>query len=685
MKYLNNTDWAVIGAYAVIVVLIGVYLRRRASRSMEDYFLAGRQLPWWALGVSGMLNFLDMTGTMVIVSFLYMLGPRGLYVEFRGGAVLVLAFMMLWTGKWHYRSRCLTAAEWNIYRFGPDPMAKAARAISALAGIIFTFGMLAYLIKGAGLFLSMFLPYSPFTCALFMIVLTTVYTLMSGFYGVVYTDLFQSAIVFVSVVLISVLAVMQVWNYDGDLGALAYQVTNSPKWMSSVPHLKTEVWEGYEDFRYLAVVAAFYLFRNILGGMCSGGDPRYFGARSERECGLLTFFWTWLMTFRWPMMMGFAVMGLFLVRDLFPDHGVLNESAREIKRHFVMQAYPDSPNAIDDQELVKKVVPKSRWEDIIADITQKPDRYPELVTSLKGILGETDWEEKLSLVGYEAGQVNPERILPAIILMRIPMGVRGLLLVSLVAAAMSTFSPQVNWATSLFTHDIFRAFLRPRAGNRELIAVSWGFGVLVVVGGFLTAYSSSSINDIWDWIIMGLSAGLAIPGLLKLYWWRFNSCGVVVGTFVGLTGAIIQRAVAPELGPYHKFLLHTTLSLAGAVIGTYLAPPTDRSVLEHFYRTTRPFGFWGPLRSSLPAGVLAAMRKEHFHDLISLPFALGWQVTLFLLPMQLIIGSFRAFWVTLPIFLICLAGLYWFWYRNLPPAEQPGQEAETRDASPAQA
>jgi Na+/proline symporter len=66
---------------------------------MEDYFLGGRQLPWWALGVSGMASFLDLTGTMIITSFLFMMGPRGLFVEFRGGAVLVLALMMLWSGK----------------------------------------------------------------------------------------------------------------------------------------------------------------------------------------------------------------------------------------------------------------------------------------------------------------------------------------------------------------------------------------------------------------------------------------------------------------------------------------------------------------------------------------------------------------------------------------------------------
>lgn len=56
------------------------------------------------------------------------------------------------------------------------------------------------------------------------------------------------------------------------------------------------------------------------------------------------------------------------------------------------------------------------------------------------------------------------------------------------------------------------------------------------------------------------------------------------------------------------------------------------------------------------------------YDVISLPFAVLWQVTLFLLPMQLIIRSWLAFFVTLVAFVISLAGLYLFWYRKLPAA-----------------
>jgi Na+/proline symporter len=62
MKYLSITDYSVILCYCCFLAGLGLYLKKRASRSIEDYFLGGRALPWWALGISGMASFLDLTG-----------------------------------------------------------------------------------------------------------------------------------------------------------------------------------------------------------------------------------------------------------------------------------------------------------------------------------------------------------------------------------------------------------------------------------------------------------------------------------------------------------------------------------------------------------------------------------------------------------------------------------------------
>jgi len=89
-------------------------------------------------------------------------------------------------------------------------------------------------------------------------------------------------------------------------------------------------------------------------------------------------------------------------------------------------------------------------------------------------------------------------------------------------------------------------------------------------------------------------------------------------------------------------------------------------IVVNFYKKTRPFGFWGKLKNTLTTNEQKALKKEHKNDILALPFVLCWQITLFLMPMQLIIHTYNAFFITLAISLAGLAGTYFIWYRNLP-------------------
>jgi Na+/proline symporter len=660
LKVLGTVDYAVIGIYFFLILSLGLYLSRRASASLEDYFLGGRRLPWWVLGVSGMAKFLDVTGTMVIVSFLYMLGPRGIFIEFRGGAVLILAVILLWTGKWHRRSGCMTNAEWMVYRFGEGAGGQFARIVTAAASMIGCVGSLAYLIKGVGLFYSMFLPLSPLECALIMIGIATIYTMASGFYGVVFTDMAQAGIIMIAVVTISTLAILQVSDTES-LARIAETVTGNKDWLSCTPHWHTTMPPGYDPYEDLMMFALFYLLKNVVSSLGMGYDPQYFGARNDRECGTLTFLWTTLMMVRWPMMMGFAVLGIYMVNELFPDQAVLADAAA-----LIQQQWPE--------------VTKTQWEETLAVVWKNPGEHPALAAGLRDILGE-DWATHLRLVSFE-GTVNPEKILPAVLIHRIPMGFRGLILVALLAASMSTFDSTVNQTGAYFTKDIYQRYINRRAGTRELLIATYTFTFLMVAGGFAMAYTARSINDIWGWLTMGLGGGLLVPGILKFYWWRYNAGGVVLGTAMGLTGAVLQRLIWPDLDERLQFLLLSAVGLVGSIIGTYVSRPCDPAVLKHFYKTTRPFGIWGPLKRTLDPKTRAHMIREHRNDLIALPFTLGWHITLFMLPMQIIVRNMAAFRVTVVIFVVCLAGMYVFWYRNLPPVNIPDGGEDEPGQSP---
>jgi len=653
MPSLNFIDSSIIVIYLIITMGVGLIMTRKASQSLDNYYLGGRSLPWYMLGMAGMANWFDLTGTMIITSFLYMLGPKGLFIEFRGGAVLILAFLICYTGKWHRRSGCMTGAEWIAYRFGTGTEAKWMRFFKAFMTVVATVGMLAYLIRGTSLFVGMFIPMSPVMVTAGIVAFCTLYTMMAGFYGVVLTDLVQGAIVLIACVVVSVIAFNLVPSMDA-LAEVALSVTGNSTWTSSMPKWQTEMPAGYEMYQSLILFAAFYLMRNIIGGMGTGDESRYFGAKSDRDCALQSMLQGVTVAFRWPMMMGFAILGLFLVDQLLPTGNKSMEATAIVKTY-----HPD--------------IEQGFWHELTTGIINSPEAYdPAMVQGLENTLGE-EWQKRLPIVGYN-GSVNPEQILPAVLLNSIPTGLRGLLIVAMLAAMMSTLTGEVNKTSAQVVKDIYQNSLRPKAKNRELILVAYISTAAIVAGSFWMGISAKSINSLWGWIIMSLTAGGLAPYVLRLYWWRCNAWGQIGGTVLGGIGAVTQRIIAPEMSELYQFGLMTGLSFAGTIGFSYMTAPTPMPILRNFYRTTRPFGWWGPLKANTEPGLLKKWQAEHRNDIISVPFVMTAQVTIFLMPMQIMIKSYSAFFMTLPIFIFAVVGTYWFWWRNLPPKSDPGTD-----------
>jgi solute:Na+ symporter, SSS family len=398
--------------------------------------------------------------------------------------VLVLAFMLVYAGKWHRRSGCMTPAEWMTYRFGADASGKAVRVLFAVSGLVGMIASLGYLIRGASLFLGQAFPYPPLYTTIALLIFSTVYTMFAGFYGVVLTDLLQGSIVMLSCFIIAFVA----WDKVPDaatMGAVAAQVSGNPRWMASTPDWYTQFPEGYTQYNYLLIIAAFYLLRNVLCGMGSGAENRYFGARSDRECGLQSLLQGCTVALRWPLMLGLAVLGIFLVQQWFPDQSVVARASAAIKQH-----YPQ--------------LSAEMWHEQTAQITHHPDQFlPSLTAELQTTLG-PDWTRRLALVSPR-GTLDPEQVLAAVLL-SLPAGLKGALLVAMFAAMMSAKNGMVNGVGALFVKDIYQLLFRPRAGNRELIIMSYLSAVGIVGGGLWMGYSAKNINDIWGWLIMRLRA-----------------------------------------------------------------------------------------------------------------------------------------------------------------------------------
>jgi Na+/proline symporter len=658
-NYLNSIDYAIIGLYLAVLVVLGLHLKRRASTGLEQYLLGNRSMPWWMLGVSGVMDFWDLAGTMIIVSFLFLLGPRGLFIEFRGGAVLVLAVAMLWTGKWHRRSGCLTSAEWMLFRFGGGVAGQSAQLARAVAGIIVTVGMIAYLVKGTGLFLSVFLPFSPAQCAFVVVASATVYSMFSGFYGVVIIHILQLGIVLAAMATIVVLSLQRTANLDY-LANLATQVTGNADWIATAPTVEATMPAGYKPYQSLMLLAGLYLVRNVLFGMGAGDDPKYFAARSDADCGKLTLLWTSLMAFRWPMMIGLAVLGLSVMHQIFPDHGTPEQVAAAVRAH-----YPDAD-----------------WATLTAEIAHYPASQPTtLIAELQRMLG-NDWPMRLQFVS-DHGTINPERVMPAVLLYAIPPGLRSLMVVSLIAAAMAGFGAWVNQAAGFFTRDIYQKHARPSASVHELMVATWTFIASIVGAGFLFAFFAPSINDVWAWIIMGLGSGMMFPQLLPLYWRRCNGFGYTVGMIAGVVTALVQRIFGSSLGSDWGFLneerwLMPIIGLVGlvaTVVGSLISAPTAAPVLRHFYNRTLPFGFWSPDRERLPTSLRHRVTAEHRRELAALPLALLFQIAAFMTPMLAIIRNWEALAMSAGVTAFAFAGLYVVWLRRIDESDAIVAEA----------
>jgi len=275
--------------------------------------------------------------------------------------------------------------------------------------------------------------------------------------------------------------------------------------------------------------------------------------------------------------------------------------------------------------------------------------------------------------------------LPAVLLGAIPTGLRGILLVAMFSAMMSSKNSTVNSASAFFVRDIYQNALRPKARNFELILTSYITTLAIVAAGFYFGVAAGSINDLWGWIIMSFNAGALAPGVLRLYWWRCNAWGMFGGLALGGIGAVVQRIWAPAMPEWESFIIMTSLSFLGTIGLSLLTAPTPTPILRHFFRTTRPFGMWGRMMRELPAAEQHTLRKEHRNDILTVPFALVTQITLFLMPMQILVKTYGTFWRTLPLFIVGMVGLYFFWWRALPRRESTApKEPDTESFSTAE-
>lgn len=611
---LHTIDYIILAVFFAGAAGMGVLFSRRSARSYKSYFL-GSENKWWMLATSGASTHFSLQGTVWNVAILMILGMKSFYVTLTWWMPNAV-FLMAYSGIWIRRCGGMTAAELNRIRFGSGTGAKWARSSFAFMITLFSIASLclSYIVIHGFAVVFGFNNHTAHLIAGSTVAATSLYVLLGGFKGVIFSEFLQTIVLFSVALIIGVVCYR---HYSApevhtaiDSGTGAEAVTDD-YWKSLVPEAKPHIglftastsdYSGWRDFSGMVFAGSIVGLLGCIGGAGGRyGEQRFLATKNTREAALLAGLWQFLGFPRWIMTGGLCFLGYTLFKA-------------EIGKD------PLSP------------MPLLLRSGLIGP----------------GLLGFVVAGLSASFMTSFCSEINA----CASIIVRD-------LYQPLVRPRVSDQSREFVTASYLAT------------GMLALVAIAIGYGMVESQNGG----NGSALNVMWTWMLNGLLPCLVVPLALRWYWGRMNGWGFAVGCLAGLAPSLTELAsdFAPTGSPLRSISANhfTYMTLAVSTIAciavSVLTPPIESEVSAGFYARVRPFGLWKdaetearrmgiPLASSLSV------------PLIALNVAVGLAATysLYMTPIY-----FFGHWpvdgaVCAAIFLICAFTLYFTWYKTLP-------------------
>ncbi|MFN8356121.1 MAG: sodium:solute symporter family protein [Spirosomataceae bacterium] len=603
-------DFIVILLYLVVVSSIGIVMRNRAKRSKNEYMLGGKSLPWWMLGISNASGMFDISGTIWMVSIMFIYGLRSLWLVWLW-PVFNQVFLFVYLSVWLRRSGASTGAEWMLTRFGDKKDAQLAHKIIIAFALLSCFGFMAYGFIGLGKFIEIFIPFSaiesylpfhvspefvPHFYGIIFTLFAVFYSIMGGMSSIVWADLVQYTLMALGSISIGIIAMTelsgQTLHVPADWSSLFFGWNLDLDWSSIIADVNQKIAD--DKFSRFGLFFSLMVAKGILASV-AGPAPNYdmqkiLSTRSPREAALMSMFVNIvLLPTRYFMIIGFTVLGLLYYKDL--------------------------------------------------------------------------------TIQTATGGVDFERILPAAILKFAPAGLLGLFLVELMAAFMGTFAGTLNAAQAYIVNDIYLKSIKPTATNQEISRTNYLVGVVVVIISILLGIYAKDVNSVLQWIVGALYGGYVAANVLKWHWWRFNGNGFFYGMLAGILSSMVLPYIFPNALPLFYFPLILLLSIGGCLVGTFWGPPTDNEVLKRFYKTVRPWGFWKPIHEQvLKEDPNFEENKDFKRDAFNVLVGTIGQTSITALPVFVVLLMPTQALVTALVLLICIVILRKTWYQQLPQA-----------------
>lgn len=212
-RSLAPLDLVVIGVYFAIVFAIGFYFSRR-ERSSEDYFLAGRNVGWFAIGAS---LFVSNISTEHFIGLSGSGATSGLAVGgYEWEACLILLILGWVFVPFYLRSNVFTMPEFLERRFNRH----CAVYLAGISIIAYIFTKISVHLYAAAVVLQRVVGWSPLTAAVILVIATGIYTITGGLAAVIYTDLVQTLILIFGAALLAIIGLEKVGGMEGLRNAL---------------------------------------------------------------------------------------------------------------------------------------------------------------------------------------------------------------------------------------------------------------------------------------------------------------------------------------------------------------------------------------------------------------------------------------------------------------------------------
>ena len=612
-------DVLIIALYLILTVSIGIWVSRKASKGLDSYFLGGKSIKWYYLGLSNGSGMFDVSGTAWMVGILFLYGVKSFMFMWMW-PIWNQIFVMMFLAVWIRRSGVMTGSEWILTRFGDDKAGRASHLIVAIFAVIASIGFIAYFFEGVGKFMTVILPWdlslfigefnllnSEQSYALLIIFFTTIYTIKGGMFSVVSTEVLQYGIMVLAGLLVA--------------GYTFVSFTDA-----EVNNLIPEAWKSVS-----------------IGAELQGfweGKKEPFNALIDSQ--------------------GYKMFGAFIGMTLF-------------KGFFASIAGP-TPSYDMQRILSTRTVKEAAYMSGFTNLVLFVPRY--LLIAGVVLLGLFFVAPEMTGAGSITGN-DLEVILPKVINNHVPVGVKGLLLAGLLAAFMSTFSAFVNAGPAYIVNDIYKKYFKPKATDGHYIKASHITSLLVVLLGVIMGFFADSINSITLWITSALYGGYVAANFLKWVWWRFNGWVYFWGMLSGLLIATTQFFMDQNKGNFvpDSFLYEIAhvpaiylfpgiflFSLLGSFLGTYFTAPTNMDTLKSFYKNVRPWGLWKPVLKELQAeNAKIEKNKDFWIDMLNCLIGIVWQSTMILMPIFLVVRDYPKMWASFLVFLLSSLILKFTW------------------------